>query len=109
MNRFNSDFLKDIDLKKYKVTYDDFYIDPIRSFEQQKWSFKEDILQLEFDDYTIDVGWYPEFNPNGYFKIRVIKDYDWDNPLYNKKTHSLKTMKKYLQEAIDFTNNITMA
>ena len=102
MNRFNSDFLKDINLKKSKITYDDFDIDPNLSFEQQKWSFKEDILQLKFDNYTIDIGWYPEFNPKGFFKIVAIKDYNWDNPLYSKKIRSLKTMKKHLQEAIDF-------
>ena len=103
MKKFNSSLLSKVSLNKAKITYDDFDIDPTLTFESQKFSFKEDILQLEIgDNYVIDVGYYPEFNPKGFFLVRVIKDIEWDSPVFKKKFRNVKFLPKYLQEAIDF-------
>ena len=32
-------------------------------------------------DTLVDVGWYPEFNPRGRFRIYVIQHENWDQPL----------------------------
>lgn len=96
--------LKDIDLKNGIVTYNEFDINPDISFEEQIWSFKEDILQIEFvdDKYLIDIGWYPEFDPNGAFTIKVVNDFDWSNPIFKGKCKNIDLLKMYLQEAINF-------
>lgn len=46
--------------------------------------FEEDLLQVSFFDekYILDVGWYPNPRKNGVFKVYVIKNYDWENPLF---------------------------
>lgn len=60
--------LDGLDLKNGNVTYNDFDIDPALSFEEQVWSFKEDLLQIFFNNqYCIYVGWYPDFNQDGLF------------------------------------------
>lgn len=103
MSNLKSLFLKDIDLKSGIVTYNDFEIDSNVSFEQQKWSFKEDILQIDFNKkYLIDIGWYPEFDSAGFFAVEVIENFDWSNPIFEKKCKDVASLKKHLQEAINF-------
>ena len=47
----------------------------------------EDLLQLSFthkDNSTIlliDLGWYPDGDTDGSYKLYMIKDYNWDAPL----------------------------
>ena len=106
MNKFKNNLLKELQFKKVKILFDGFYLDPEISFEKQKLFFKEDILQLEINCCLIDVGWDSELDPNGFFKIVVIKNYDWDNPLFEKECKTIEEMKYVLFEAIDFTNEI---
>lgn len=39
---------------------------------------KEDLLQVQYDEKLIDVGWY---NQLGAFVIYIIHDEDWEHPL----------------------------
>jgi len=102
MKAFKKDFLKDIDLKDGKVVYYDFEINFNLPFENQKWSFKEDLIQIHFNEgkYIIDVGWYPEFNEKGSFVISVINDYDWNNPIFEKNGKSVDHLIMYINKAI---------
>ncbi len=99
-------FLKDIDLKNGTVTYNDFDINPGISFEEQTWSFKQDVFQMKFNNkYLIDIGWYPDFDPKGSFVLKVVKDFDWSNPILEKKCKEVNVLKIYLQEAINFVSS----
>lgn len=107
MNNNTNNFLNDINLKNGKITYNDFKINPTIPFELQKWSFKEDLLQIQFNNnQLIDIGWYPEFKRNGFFAIRLIKNFDWENSIFEKKCKDLSLLKRYLQEAIDIAADI---
>ncbi len=107
MKKFKSPYLKNITVKSGKLTFDDFDIDPLVSFEKQELSYKEDIIQMNFGkSIIVDVGWYPEFEPDGFFSIEVILDENWDEPIYKKQCKSLEDMKKYLQEAINLADEM---
>lgn len=96
--------LENIDLKDGILEYYDFDIDFNLSFMDQKWSFKQDLIQIAYDNndkYVIDVGWYKEFDPNGKFTIVVIKDYDWTKPIFKKKCKDLQNLKKNIQKAVE--------
>ena len=57
--------------------------------DEDVWEiFLQDLLQLQHDTYgiTIDLGWVPEADPEGSYLLRVLKDEDWDNPLYYYKS-----------------------
>lgn len=54
---------------------------------------KEDMLQLAYREYLIDLGYY-----SNQFILCVVKDYDWNPPV----------KKKYLQEE-DIMNNLNKA
>jgi hypothetical protein len=45
--------------------------------------FSQDLLQINNlqKDITVDLGWYPDHDPTGEYKISVIKNTDWENPL----------------------------
>lgn len=50
---------------------------------------KEDMLQLEIWDYIIDYWYYGDR-----YKLYVIKDYDWDNPVYCVEVDILDLISK---------------
>lgn len=105
MSTLNTWLLNQLNLKNGKVVYNDFEIDPTFSFEKQKWCYKEDLLQIHFDNnILVDVGWHPEFDDKGNFYIRVIKNFDWSHPIFEKKCKEIDAMIQYLQQAIDFTH-----
>ncbi|WP_340022992.1 hypothetical protein MHI24_28815 [Paenibacillus sp. FSL K6-1096] len=57
--------------------------------EAGEWfNFTEDLLQLKHSNYNIllDVGWYPEADPNGKYGLELIKDYNWSTPLISFDT-----------------------
>ena len=90
------DFLfENIRLKYGKILYSDINdIDLERRFEEQKWSYKEDMLQIGFaDQYIIDIGWFPEHKLGGKFILTVVKSFDWYNPLVRKKIKSIQNKK----------------
>ncbi len=92
---------KKLDFTPGKIVYDDFDIDPDIPLEQQLFSLKEDMFQVNYDDkYLIDVGWGPEFNLNGKFKVKIIKNFNWVKPIYFKRTNNLGTLSKLVEECI---------
>lgn len=98
----NNIFLKSINFKSGKVTYNDFNVDPFIPLIDQKFSLKEDMLQIDYGSYLIDVGWCPEFNVNGRFIISLVLNYDWDNIVYSAEVKNLVFFEESLQKTIDY-------
>lgn len=66
---------------KKVILYNEFHIDFSRSYEEQADSLNEDLFQMELgDDRLLDIGWYPEFDPDGYFRVEVIHNGNWNSP-----------------------------
>ncbi|ENQ3106209.1 hypothetical protein ACEOWJ_002215 [Bacillus cereus] len=52
--------------------------------DKKGWSyFTVDLLQVkhQVDDIILDVGWYPEMDPKGSYKLQLVKDGNWQNPV----------------------------
>jgi hypothetical protein len=95
----NDNFISSVNILDGIIAYNSFDIDDKIPFESQRHSLKEDILQIKFGDrFLLDVGWYPEMDPNGHFVARAIQDYDWKNPLSKIESHSLSELKKAIEE-----------
>lgn len=63
---------------------------------------KEDMLQVEYPGgYLLDVGWRPSFNLNGNFYICLIKDFDWDTPIYNGSAKDIVSLLFEINQAIN--------
>lgn len=86
--------------------YIDFKINENIPLEEQTDLLKEDLLQVSYDNnYTIDIGWYPEFDENGSFRVSVIKEYQWDAPIFQKNCRSIELVREYLCECIKATKD----
>nr|WP_157711664.1 hypothetical protein [Pseudomonas sp. PB120] len=61
---------------------------------------KEDMLQVEYcARLLLDVGWYPSFNINGAFQIRVIKNHHWEEPIFYSKAKTIDSLIEEIVEA----------
>lgn len=90
-----------------KIVYDDFYIDIKVSLEDQIYSLKEDMFQVNYHDkYLIDIGWHSEFDPRGNFIVRVINDFDWEHPIFLKKTNNLQILNKIVEESAQIVKEL---
>ncbi len=86
-----------------RVTKNDFTTyDPEIDFTEERnlYNLTEDLLQIEFDysNLIIDLGWYGEISSNnGNFRIYVIKNEDWENPIRILNSKSQKIITKKLE------------
>ena len=84
------------------VTHDDLSLLQNIAVAKQTDLLKEDMLQVEFaGGLLLDVGWYPEFDAAGGFRINVIKNFDWDRPVVALTAH--ETVE--LIEKLDIAQN----
>ena len=89
-------------LKHGKITYQDLDISIDKPLQDQLFSLKEDLLQISFEakKIIIDLGWYPEFDINGEFVIKVIRKFNWENPIFEEKTQSIEDVYKILGDLV---------
>ena len=86
-----------------KIAKNDFTTyDPEIDYTEERnlYNLTEDLLQIQFDysNLTIDLGWYGEISSNkGEFKIYVIENEDWDNPLKIENSKSQKIITEKLE------------
>jgi len=79
----------------------DFHVDPGLPLLGQLGALKEDLLQWRLPgDKVLDVGWYPEFDASGSFRILLIDGTDWDVPLFSAQAHSLAQLQEQLRLAV---------
>lgn len=89
--------------KKVIKKYIDFDYDEKKSLSEQEFLLKEDIIQIVYEKkYILDIGWYPEFEINGAFRLLIIKNSDWETPFKKYECKDIDTLLKYLDKFIDF-------
>ena len=87
------------------ITYENlfwlFKYTPHEAIDQLE--FEEDLLQVSFFDekYILDVGWYPNPRKNGVFKVYVIKNYDWENPLFTRSHRDINHLIPIIEQGIN--------
>ncbi|MFI8147020.1 hypothetical protein [Acinetobacter sp. ABJ_C5_2] len=92
-----------IDIKDGVVSHDSIsWIND--NFELNKdtvFDLSEDLLQINFNNNKIlDVGWFPCLEEEGFFKIVLIKDMNWDLPIIEKKCKNIKNLKENISNII---------
>lgn len=83
--------------------------DPEIDYSEEKNLFylTEDLLQIEFENLILDLGWYGEISTNeGEFKIYLIQNQDWENPIIKKSSKYQKVIKETLEEILASFKNL---
>lgn len=74
------------------VVFNNLYANPVQEL------LLEDLLLVRLADGTnIDVGWHPQFDPEGHYKV-VHYGEDWECPLERIYTRSLEEVVQYVQD-----------
>lgn len=84
--------------------------DPLTDYteEDNLTYLNEDLFQAEIENINliIDLGWYGEiWNNDGEFKIFVIMNYDWENPIITESSKSQKKIKAKLETILHSLKN----
>lgn len=60
--------------------------------------FLQDLFLLEnsYLKLSLDLGWVPEADPNGRYKLTLLKDTNWDNPIASYKSPSKNEIVKII-------------
>ncbi|NWD72671.1 hypothetical protein HX890_00860 [Pseudomonas gingeri] len=83
-----------------RITHNDLKILNNHALSEQVENLKEDMLQAEYkSNLLLDVGWYPSFNINGHFQIKIIRNHEWDDPIFSTTAHTLENLNIELREA----------
>lgn len=92
-----------------QISYDELsLLDEDLSFDKQLFLLQEDLLQVKCRNnlYLLDVGWYPEFDIQGFFNVKIIKQYNWENPIFQKKATDIATLKQILIECSSILGSV---
>ena len=94
-------------LNEGRIVYNEFDINFDEDFSNQENCLLEDLLQISYaDGYLLDLGWYPEFDANGNFKMQVIKDGNWDSPIYFKECREKNDLIQCISDADIFIQSL---
>lgn len=90
-----------IDFSPGRVVYEDWVIQSDLALREQLLNLKEDLLQVEFtQNLVLDVGWFPSFDPQGKFQIRLVHNFDWEQPVFLAETQELDELVTVLAKAV---------
>lgn len=79
-------------------------IDFSSPLESQIWSLNENISNIKYDSgLLLDIGWTNEFDTDGFFQINLIREGDWENPIYRRNV----TFEDLPRELTKLLNQIT--
>lgn len=94
------------DVFKGTVKYNEMHIDFDKPFEHQLENLTEDLIQVEYSGgYTLDIGWYPELKADGKIVVQMIRDYNWDTPIYKEECHDLQSLVAKIETAERIISN----
>lgn len=84
--------------KKWRLTFNKLLkVNPsqINNYDESIWNeFSEDIINIvnHESNITLDIGWYPQFDRNGYYGLVLIEDNKWNKPVETLVTRDTKEL-----------------
>ena len=89
--------MDNIDFKSGDVIYNDFN----KKYSEQEDCLLEDLLQVTYaQGYLLDVGWYPELESEGEFVVQIVKEKNWEEPIYKSNSKNKEDLVQDLNNAI---------
>jgi len=85
------------------IEYQDIELDLEQSVKDQIDMLKEDLLHVSYPSgLLLDVGWYPSFDEDGAFHVKVIQNYNWDEPCFHAEFTEIENLKKTIFRAAKY-------
>lgn len=85
-----------------KTKYIDFSFDEKSKIEDLIDNLKEDLIHVEYNNgCLLDVGWYPEFQLDGCFRIIVVRNYNWETPIFESVCDCLDSLVIELRKGVE--------
>lgn len=84
--------------------YNEFCFDFDKPPCMQTECLTEDLLQVSYGEYTLDIGWYPEYDESGRIIVLIVRHYLWDAPIYKKSVSSEFELLESIDEAKSIIN-----
>jgi len=76
-------------------------VDPAIALVEQLDELKEDLAQVRFGkDTLLDVGWYPEFAAEGSFVVTIVRDENWDDPLFTDEAQTMDALLGAIERGV---------
>jgi hypothetical protein len=73
-----------------------------KPIELQYDELKEDLAQVEFGSVTLlDIGWYPEFSSEGRFVVSIVRNQEWEEPVFRLECKDVPGLYAAIRSAID--------
>lgn len=90
-----------VDFKSGVIEFDKF-IDISVPICSQESMLTEDMFQVHYSETStlIDIGWTPEIDCTGKFKIYLIKDENWNQPVKSFSTNTLQRLIEVTQQYV---------
>lgn len=67
---------------------------------EQLDQLKEDLAQIAYPGGSLlDIGWYPEFSRDGAFVVAVVRNGDWDEPVFREECVNLEDLQRIVARA----------
>lgn len=93
-----------IDIKDGIVDYDtiSWINNNFEVTEDTVFDLSQDLLQIKFNEQNmiLDVGWYPDLDVNGVFRIILVKNSVWDYPVFSTESRSIQDLKNNISGII---------
>ncbi|WP_343569347.1 hypothetical protein [Acinetobacter sp.] len=91
-----------IDIKDGVVSHDSisWIDDNFEINEDTVFDLSEDLLQISFNNKILDVGWCPDLEVDGFFRVVLIKDMNWESPIIEKECGDIKSLKENISNII---------
>lgn len=91
------------DVAPATITFDDLILDPELPLEAQaEWELKEDLFSASFPNgCTLDIGWYPSFDPEGGFGVALNQTTVYWEPFIKRECQSIDELKKIVAELVE--------
>jgi hypothetical protein len=84
------------------IVNDEFYSEDLLSIA--KVAYTSNGWSIDQNDYLIDLGWYPESDPNGNYRLCLIRG-SWDNIILNFESTDCKKIRKAIERCFDLILN----
>ena len=67
----------------------------------------EDLIQVVLDSgVALDVGWYPSFSSDGWFRIVVVRNEAWDTPALVRECRTLSELSGAFADSLGLARSL---